>query len=79
MRGWEKGEMHLPPGYSLDTSDAVTWALRRSDGTAVSYFGVWSATRKGLERAAREDQRERLGAKITGRKGTRWHKGAEMR
>jgi hypothetical protein len=45
----------LPPGYGLDTSDGGTWALRRPDGTAVSYFGAWGATREALERAARED------------------------
>jgi hypothetical protein len=30
----------LPPGYGLDTPDGGTWALRRPDGTAVSYFGA---------------------------------------
>ena len=79
MRGWERGEMHLPPGYHLDTSDAVTWALRRPNGTAVGYFGVWGATREGLERAARKDHRERLQAKGAGQKGSRWHGGARMR
>jgi hypothetical protein len=39
-RGWESGEEQLPPGYGLDTPDGGTWALRRPDGTAVSYFGA---------------------------------------
>ena len=61
MRGWERGEERLPPGYGLDTSDGGTWALRRPDGTAVSYFGAWGATREAVERAAREDHARRKG------------------
>jgi hypothetical protein len=79
MRGWEKGETRLPPGYHLDTSDAVTWALRRPDGIAVAYFGVWGATKEGVERAAREDYRERSRAERAGRQGSRWHGDARVR
>jgi hypothetical protein len=49
----------VAPGYGLDTSDGGTWALRRPDGTAVSYFGAWGATRKAVERAAKEDHKRR--------------------
>jgi hypothetical protein len=48
----------VAPGYGLDTSDGGTWALRRPDGTAVSYFGAWGATRKAVERAARKITKE---------------------
>jgi hypothetical protein len=57
LRGWERNAERLPPGYRLDTTDAATWALRRPDGTVVSYFCVWSVTREAVERAAREDHR----------------------
>jgi hypothetical protein len=43
----------------LDTINAAIWVLRRPDGTAVSYFSVWSATREAVERAARNDYRIR--------------------
>ena len=60
MHGWEQGEHEqLPPGYLLDTTDAAVWALRRPDGTAVSYFGAWSARREAVERTASEDYRRR--------------------
>jgi hypothetical protein len=72
MRGWERGETLLPPGYHLDTSNAITWALRRPDGTVVAYFSVWGATKEGVERAAREDHQERSRAEGSGRKGSRW-------
>ena len=49
------------PGCGLGTSDGGTWALRRPDGTAVSYFGAWGATREAVERAAREDRARRKG------------------
>jgi hypothetical protein len=70
VRGWERGEKRLPPGYGLDTSDGGTWALRRPDGTAVSYSGVWEATREAVERAAREDHaRRKGGGKVPDRPG----------
>ena len=60
MRGWERGEEErLPPGYRVDTTDAAIWILRRPDGTVAGYFGVWGASRKALERAARDDHRSR--------------------
>jgi hypothetical protein len=59
LRGWERNEERLAPGYSLDTIDAAIWVLRRPDGTAASYFGAWSVTREGVERAAREDRRRK--------------------
>jgi hypothetical protein len=57
MRGWERRGVHLPPGYRLDTYDAASWVLRRSDGTAVARFGVWDASREGIERVASKDQK----------------------
>ena len=59
MRGWERNTERLPSGYRLDTINAATWVLRRPDGTAASYFSVWSATREAVERAARDDHRRR--------------------
>jgi len=59
MRGWERGSERLPAGYQLDTIDATIWVLRRPDGTAASYFGVWSATKEAVERVARDDNRAR--------------------
>ena len=73
MRGWERGEEQLPPGYGLDTSDGGTWALRRPDGTAVSYFGAWGATREAVERAAREDHARRKGREERSRIGLPTH------
>ena len=52
LRGWERDTEQLPPGYRLDTINAAIWVLRRPDGTAASYFSVWSATREAVERAA---------------------------
>jgi hypothetical protein len=57
LRGWERHTERLPPRYRLDTIDAAIWVLRRPDGTAASYFSVWSATREVAERAARDDRR----------------------
>ena len=65
MRGWERNIERLPPGYRLDTINAVTWVLRRPDGTAASYFSVWSATREAVERAARADHRRRRSMRWT--------------
>jgi hypothetical protein len=59
LRGWQWNTERFPPGYRLDTINVATWVLRRPDGTAASYFGVWSATREAVERAAREDRRMR--------------------
>lgn len=59
MRGWESKGERLPPGYRLDTSDAASWVLRRPDGTAVARFGVWDASREGIERVARNDYKSR--------------------
>ena len=60
MYGWNQGqEEHLPPGYSLDTSRAASWVLRRPDGTAAGYFGAWGVSREAVEKAAREDHRKR--------------------
>ena len=73
MRGWERGEERLPPGYGLDTSDGGTWALRRPDGTAVCYFGAWGATREAVERAAREDHARRKGKEVRSRIGLPIH------
>jgi len=39
--------------------------LRRPDGTAASYFSVWSATREAVERAARDDRRIRSKRRTT--------------
>jgi hypothetical protein len=39
MRRWARGREWLPPGYRLDASDGAAWVLRRSDGTATTYFG----------------------------------------
>jgi hypothetical protein len=55
VKGWERKAEHLPPGYLLDTSDAASWILRRSDGTVVARFGVWSVSREIIERAACND------------------------
>ena len=60
MRGWESSEERLPPGYRLDTSDAASWVLRRPDGTAVVRFGVWAASKEGVERVARNDYERRV-------------------
>jgi hypothetical protein len=57
LRGWERHTERLPSGYRLDTIDVAIWVLGRLDGTAASYFGVWSATREVVERAAGEDRR----------------------
>ena len=57
MRGWESSGGRLPPGYRLDTYDAASWVLRRPDGTAVARFGVWGASRGGIERAACNDHK----------------------
>jgi hypothetical protein len=59
MRGWESSEERLPPGYRLDTSDAASWVLRRSDGTAAARFGVWAASKEAVERVARNDHKKR--------------------
>jgi hypothetical protein len=50
----------LPPGYRLDTSDAASWVLRRPDGTAAARFGVWAASKEGIERVARNDHKRRV-------------------
>jgi hypothetical protein len=55
VKGWERKVERLPPGYRLDTSDPAFWVLRRSDGTAVARFGVWDASREGIERVACND------------------------
>lgn len=61
MRGWEQGAREqLPPGYRVDTTDAALWALRRPDGTVAGYFGAWGASRRAVEKAAREDYRRWL-------------------
>ena len=60
MRGWESSEERLPPGYRLDTSDAASWVLRRPDGTAAARFGVWAASKEGVERVARNDHKRRV-------------------
>jgi hypothetical protein len=60
MRGWESSKERLPPGYRLDTSDAASWVLRRPDGTAAARFGVWSASKEGVERVARNDHKRRV-------------------
>jgi hypothetical protein len=60
VRGWERGkEERLPPGYRVDTTDAANWILRRPDGTAAGYFGVWGISKRAVERAARDDHRRR--------------------
>jgi hypothetical protein len=60
VRGWERGkEEQLPPGYRVDTTDAAVWTLRRSDGTVAGYFGAWGASKRALERVARDDYRKR--------------------
>jgi len=59
MRGWERGEEMPPPGCGLAPSVGGSWALRSPDGTAVSYFGAWGATREAVELAAREDHARR--------------------
>jgi hypothetical protein len=59
MRGWENSGVRLPPGYRLDTSEVVSWVLRRPDGTAAARFGVWGASRNNIERAARDDHEHR--------------------
>jgi hypothetical protein len=43
----------------VDTTDAAIWILRRPDGTVAGYFGVWGASRRAVERAARDDHRSR--------------------
>lgn len=50
-----EGELRLPPGYRLDTSDPDVWALRRPEGWVVAYFSARGATREAIERTARED------------------------
>jgi hypothetical protein len=60
VRGWEQGkEERLPPGYRVDTTDAAIWTLRRHDGTVAGYFSAWGASRRAVERAARDDYRRR--------------------
>lgn len=60
VRGWERGEEErLPPGYRVDTTDAAVWTLRRPDGTVAGYFGAWGASRRAVERAARDDYHKR--------------------
>jgi len=60
MRGWEQGKQErLLPGYRVDTTDAAIWTLRRRDGTVAGYFSVWGASRRTVERAARDDYRRR--------------------
>ena len=39
-----EGELRLPPGYRLDTSDPDVWALRRPEGWNVGYFSARGAT-----------------------------------
>jgi hypothetical protein len=48
-------EIHLPPGYRLDRSDADVWTLRRPEGWVVMYFSAQGATREAIEQAAWED------------------------
>jgi hypothetical protein len=55
VKGWERKVERLPPGYRLDTTDPASWVLRRPDGTMVARFGVWDASREGIERIACND------------------------
>jgi hypothetical protein len=60
VRGWEQDkEERLPPGYRVDTTDAAIWTLRRPDGTVAGYFGACGASRRAVEKAARDDYRRR--------------------
>jgi hypothetical protein len=51
----ERGELCLPPGYRLDSSDPDLWALCRLEGWVVAYFSARGVTREAIEQAAWED------------------------
>jgi hypothetical protein len=49
----------------VDTTDAAIWILRRPDGTVAGYFGAWGASRRAVERAARDDHHRRRARHFT--------------
>ena len=52
-------EVLLPPGYSLDRSDADVLILWDASGLVVSRFSPLGATRQAIERAAWEDYKKK--------------------
>ena len=48
-------ELHLPPGYWLDSSDPDVWSLRRPEGWVVAHFSARDATKEAIEGVAWED------------------------
>jgi hypothetical protein len=52
-------EVRLPPGYSLDRSDADVLVLLCPNGTAVARFSAQGATKEAIEQEARMHYRER--------------------
>ena len=47
-------QIHLPPGYRMDSSDPDVWALRRSEGWVVAYFSAQGVSREVIEEVAWE-------------------------
>jgi hypothetical protein len=50
-----EGEVHLPPGYSLDRSDPDLHLLRSVEGAVVGCFSAWGYVAESAERVAWED------------------------
>jgi hypothetical protein len=52
-------EPRLPPGYSLDRSDADVLVLHCPQGTVVARFSAQGAAAEAIEREARTHYRQR--------------------
>jgi hypothetical protein len=52
-------ELRLPPGYSLERTDADVLVLRCPHGTAVAHFSARGAAAEAVEQEARIHYRER--------------------
>ena len=50
-------EPRLPPGYTLDRSDAEVLILLCPQGTVIARFSARGATAEAIEREARKDHR----------------------